>query len=89
MSDWTWEYDPSADEVVGGLPEELVQQVAALAQRLADAAGVRHLGDPAVEDSGVSGIRTMAERPWLVWYLEHRRRRIVYIVRVQHWPGTG
>ncbi|MFE5328923.1 hypothetical protein ACFRCG_21325 [Embleya sp. NPDC056575] len=51
MSDWTWEYDPDADHVVGGLAADVRADVESLAQRLADAASMLrvqhrpHLGD--------------------------------------------
>ena len=36
MSDeWTWEYDPDAEHVVGGLPPEVVAEVERLADQLA------------------------------------------------------
>ena len=35
MSDaWTWDYDPDADHVTGGLPPEVVREVARLADQL-------------------------------------------------------
>ncbi|WP_432014710.1 hypothetical protein [Streptomyces cucumeris] len=41
---WTWEYDPDADHVVGGLPHDVVAEVERLAGQLTilgrDAAGV-------------------------------------------------
>jgi hypothetical protein len=82
VSDWTWEYDPNASEVVGGLSAEAVQRVEDLAGRLCDAASAQHLGEPPIEDSGVSGVYTIAEDPLMVWYLEHRRHRAVYIINV-------
>lgn len=61
MNDWTWEYLPGPEQVVGGLSAEAKEDVARLAQRLADAASVKYLGDPPVEDSGVSRILDHAE----------------------------
>lgn len=83
MSDWDWEYLPNTERVVGGLPSALRQQVESIAVRLADAAAVKYLGDPPVEDSGVSRVQDLAEGRWMVWYQEHRRHRTVYILRVQ------
>jgi hypothetical protein len=40
MTDWTWEYLPDAEHVVGGLDP----QVRAEVERLADAAAVKYLG---------------------------------------------
>ncbi|MDW6061027.1 hypothetical protein SAZ11_27185 [Streptomyces sp. FXJ1.4098] len=35
MSDtWTWDYDPDAEHVVGGLPHEVVAEVERLAEQL-------------------------------------------------------
>lgn len=84
MSDWSWEYDPSPEERVGNLPGVLQREVAVLAQRLVDAASAQYLGDPPPEDSGVSGVKTFADGPWMIWYLTHRRLRKVLIVQVQH-----
>lgn len=82
MSDWDWDYMPTTEQVVGGLPPGLRREVERFGQRLADAASALHLGDPPAEDSGVSGVQYLTEGPWLIGYVEHRRRRIVYIVRV-------
>jgi hypothetical protein len=84
VTDWEWEYLPDAQHVVGGLPSALQQQVESIAARLADAAAVKYLGDPPVEDSGVSRVQDLAEGRWMVWYQEHRRHRTVYVLRVQH-----
>lgn len=85
MTDWVWEYVPDADHVVGGLSAQARQDIERLAERLADAAAVRYLGDPPAEESGVSPIRTHAEGDLIVWYLEHRRLASVFVIRVQHW----
>lgn len=82
MSDWTWGYDPNADEVVGGLSPEAVRRVEDLARRIADAASAKYLGDPPIEDSGIS-MRTKAEGPLMIWYLEHRRHHAVYVTLVK------
>ncbi|MFE0046922.1 hypothetical protein [Streptomyces albireticuli] len=87
MTDWTWEYLPDAEQVVGGLDPEVKQDVERLAGRLADAASVRHLGDPRIEESGVSRLLDHAEGRLIVWYQEHRRLAVVFVVRVQHWPA--
>lgn len=84
MSDWTWEYDPDAQHVIGGLSPGLRREVETLAQRLADAAAVAYVGDPDVEDSGVGRVKFRSQGHLLVAYLEHRRLRLVLIVRVQH-----
>lgn len=84
MSDWEWEYLPDPEHVVGGLTPELQAQVERIARRLADAADVKYLGDPPLEDSGVSNVQDLAEGRWMVWYQEHRRHRTVYLLRVQH-----
>ena len=44
MSDWTWEYVPDAANVGGGLTRAQVDQVEALATRIADAVAVRRIG---------------------------------------------
>ncbi|MBV9023519.1 MAG: hypothetical protein JO362_06930 [Streptomycetaceae bacterium] len=87
MSDWTWEYEPDAENVVGGLPSELVEQVAQMAQRLADAAGVKYIGDPPIEESGVSKVFVYTEGILMLWYQEDRRYNAVYILQAIPWPG--
>ncbi|MBB5936709.1 hypothetical protein [Streptomyces zagrosensis] len=59
-----------------------------LAQQLADAAAVRYLGDPPLHESGVSRLLDHAEGSLMVWYQEHRRLTMIFVVRVQHWPVT-
>lgn len=86
MTEWTWEYLPDAEQVAGGLERVDRAAVEHLAQRLADAASVKYLGDPPVEDSGVSRVLDHAEGRLMVWYQEHRRLRLVFILRVQFWP---
>jgi hypothetical protein len=88
VSDWTWEYLPDAEHVVGGLNSQVKQDVERLAQRLADAAAVQYLGDPPLHESGVSRLLDHAEGRLIVWYQEHRRFRTVFIIRVQHWPES-
>ncbi|MCZ4126044.1 hypothetical protein [Streptomyces sp. H39-S7] len=74
MSDWTWEYDPDAENVVGGLPDAVKERVEAVAQRLAEAAGVAHIGQPFdIAVSGVSGVMSFSEGWLTVWYLEDGR----------------
>lgn len=87
MRDWSWEYMPDAENVVGGLPAGCVDEVTQLAQRLADAAGVKYLGDPPSRESGVSKLITYSEGRWMLSYLEDRRYRTVYIVQAIPWPG--
>jgi hypothetical protein len=82
VSEWSWECDPNAEEVLGGLPADLVLEVESIARRLCDAASALHLGEPAMTDSGLSGVENVADGPWLVWYLKHRRRRKIYVVKV-------
>ncbi|WP_377270939.1 hypothetical protein [Peterkaempfera sp. SMS 1(5)a] len=89
MTEWDWEYMPDPEHVVGGLTPEVRQQVDLLARRLADAAAVRYLGEPPVEESGVSPLLDHAEGRLIVWYLEHRRLSEILVVRVQYWPDHG
>ncbi len=89
MSDWSWEYLPDAEHVIGGLTPDIQQGVEQLAARLADAACVRYFGDPPTEESGVSRLLDHAEGRLIIWYQEHRRLATVFVVRVQHWPAGG
>ncbi|MFF8602532.1 hypothetical protein ACF065_21380 [Streptomyces sp. NPDC015232] len=84
MSDWTWEYEPDAEHVIGGLEEEQRLEIEALAQRIADAVGVRRIGKPFDITEAASGVRTFAEGSAMLWYQEDYRDDIVLILRVQH-----
>ncbi|MBZ4319699.1 hypothetical protein [Streptomyces huiliensis] len=84
MSDWTWEYLPDAEHVVGGLDPVLRRDVEKLAARLADAASVRYLGDPPSHESGVSRLLDHAEGRLMMWYQEHRRQSTILVVRIAH-----
>lgn len=86
MTDWTWEYVPDAKHVVGSLDSQVREEVERLAQRLADAAAVRYMSEPPVEESGVSPLLDHAEGRLIVWYLEHRRLAEIFVLRVQYWP---
>lgn len=89
MSDWTWEYLPSAEPVVGGLGPDIKADVERLAQRLSDAAAVKYIGDPPAEEAGRSPVLDHAEGRLIVWFMEQRAMRVVFIVRVQYWPPAG
>lgn len=85
MTDWSWDYMSDASSAVDGMGPDLVAQAERIAQRLTDAAGVKYLGDPPLEDSGVSGLLNYTEGRWIITYMEHRRRRKIYVVQVQYW----
>lgn len=87
MSEWTWEYMPDAENAVGGLPAELVAEVEQIATRLADAASAKYLGDPPIEESGVSNLLTFTEGRWMIKYQVHRRSRTILISRAIPWPS--
>lgn len=89
MSDWAWEYLPDTEHVIGGLDPAVRDDVERLAGRLADAASVKYFGDPPIEESGVSPLLDHAEGRLMIWYQEHRRLGLVFIIRVQHWPVEG
>lgn len=86
MTDWAWEYMPDAEHVVRGLPAELLAEVELLAARLTDAASAKYLGDPPIEESGVSKLLTFTEGRWLIDYQVHRRSRLLFICRAIPWP---
>lgn len=86
MSDWVWEYLPDAEQVVGGLEPEVKAAVEQIAQRLSDAASVKYTGEPLPEEAGRSPMLNFAEDRLIVWYMERRISRIVFIIRVQYWP---
>ncbi|WP_237519963.1 hypothetical protein [Streptomyces sp. HUCO-GS316] len=70
MSDWAWEYEPDAESVVGGLEAAQRLEVEAIAQRIADAVGVRRIGKSFDITESASGVRTFAEGAVMVWYQE-------------------
>ncbi|MCT4353733.1 hypothetical protein M5362_11390 [Streptomyces sp. Je 1-79] len=84
MSDWTWEYEPDAENVVGGLDKTQRLEVEAIAQRIADAVGVRRIGKPFDITEAASGVRTFAEGAVMVWYQEDYRDDVVLVLRAQH-----
>lgn len=84
MSDWTWEYLSDAEHVVGSLTEEQRTAVEAIAQRIAEAVGVRRIGAPFDITEAASGVKTFAEGSVMVWYQEDYRDDVVLILRAQH-----
>jgi hypothetical protein len=79
---WTWEYDPDAEHVVGGLPPEALVEV----ERIADSLAV--LGRDSAQvgrgPSGGGGLRSVdlcAGRGFLL-FLAHSRAHLIVIVRV-------
>jgi hypothetical protein len=84
VSDWTWEYVPDIASVVGGLTLEQIAEVEALATRLAEAVGVRRIGNPLDPQEAVSGLKTYGEGSMLIWFIEDYRDDVVPVVRVQH-----
>ncbi|MEV5277552.1 hypothetical protein [Streptomyces sp. NPDC051993] len=87
MSDWTWEYNPNAEEVVGGLTDERRAVAEDLARRVAEAIGVRRIGHPFDVRESASGVRTHAEGSIMLWYQEDYRDDTVLILRVQLLTG--
>lgn len=83
MSDWTWEYNPNAEEVVGGLADEQRAVVEGIARRVAEAVGVRRIGHPFDIRESASGVRTYAEGNLMLWYQEDYRDDTVLVLRVQ------
>ncbi|WP_282689635.1 MULTISPECIES: hypothetical protein [unclassified Streptomyces] len=59
-------------------------EVEAIAQRIADAVGVRRIGKPFDITESVSGVRTFAEAAVMVWYQEDYRDDVVLVLRAQH-----
>lgn len=82
--DWTWEHMPDAAEVVGGPSSGQKAEIEALAERIADAVGVRRIGRPFDVTESVSDVQVHTEGHLAVWYLEDYRDNVVLVVRVQH-----
>ncbi|WP_037574146.1 hypothetical protein [Phaeacidiphilus oryzae] len=83
MSDWTWEYMPDAQSVVGGLDVERRAEVEALAQRIADAVAVRRIGESFDPANAVSSMHTYAEGGLMLVYQEDYRDDTILVSRVQ------
>ncbi|MBB1252100.1 hypothetical protein H3146_01780 [Streptomyces sp. OF3] len=83
MSDWTWDYLPDAENVVGGLDSARRAEVERIARSIADAVGVRRIGAPLTYEAA-SGVNTHAEGMVLIWYQEDYRDDVVLILRVQY-----
>lgn len=84
MSDWTWEYIPDAANVVGGLTKAQIDEVESLASRIADAIAVRRIGVLFDIGESVSNVKSHAEGPVMIWFLEDYRDDVVLVVRAQH-----
>jgi len=82
MSDWTWEYVPDAAHVIGGLTRPQIDEVESLAARIADAVAVGRIGTPFDPGESVSAVRSYAEGPVMIWFLEDYREDVVLVVRV-------
>jgi plasmid stabilization system protein ParE len=88
MSDWTWEYVPSAARVVGSLTPAQIDEVEGLATRIADAVAVRRIGTPFDIRESVSNLKSHGEGPVMIWFLEDYRENVLLVVRVQHFGAA-
>lgn len=87
MSDaWTWDYDPDAEHVVGGLPVEVTSEVERLAEQLVvlgpDAAQV---GRGNLHGGGLRTLDIFGGRGFFL-FLSLDRLRLIVITRVA-WTG--
>ena len=89
MSDWTWEYNPDAEHVVGDLPEACKRDVEDSARRIAEAVGARRIGHPFDIQESASGVKTHAEGPLMIWDQEDYREDVVLSLRLQHYLAPG
>ncbi|GAB2807454.1 hypothetical protein [Streptomyces daliensis] len=89
MSEWSWDFLSSPGEVLDGLSPGSRAEVERIARRLADAAAVKHVGEPLPGAAGSAPLQSFAEGPWMVWFMEYRVRRVVYIVSVQNALAGG
>jgi hypothetical protein len=60
MSEWTWEYVPDTATVTDGLTRTQINEVEALAVRIADAVAVRRIGTPSTSAELCPASRAMA-----------------------------
>lgn len=88
MSDWTWEYVPDSAHVVDGLTHAQIDEVEALASRIADAVAIRRIGTPLDVVESVSNVKSYGEGAVMLWFLEDYRDNVILIIRVQHF-GTA
>ncbi|MEU3354190.1 hypothetical protein [Streptomyces sp. NPDC037389] len=80
--DWTWEYDPSAEFVIGGLPPEAVSEVERIAASLAVLGrDTSHVGRGPAHGGGLRSIDLSGGRGFLLFMADPREQRII-IVRV-------
>ncbi|MET8567839.1 hypothetical protein [Streptomyces sp. NPDC004783] len=86
MTDWSWDYNPSAGYITGGLPAEVVAEVERIASELAvlgsDALGV---GRPFDRDGGLREFDILGGRGFIS-FLAVPRHACVYVCNVT-WYG--
>ncbi|TQF05685.1 hypothetical protein E6W39_30000 [Kitasatospora acidiphila] len=83
MSDWTWEYLPDAQYVVGGLPEAVVEEVESIAAELAVLNSMTYPEGRDFQGTG-PGMRKVVRAHLMVCYTTFPRDEAIYIVQVTH-----
>ena len=87
MSDWSWEWLPSLEEVAAGLPPEVLSAVEKAAADLATVNSMVYLDGVDFRGTG-PGVRTHSDpaRNLLFEYLTVPRQECIYITQVT-WLG--
>ncbi|GHG69647.1 hypothetical protein [Streptomyces griseocarneus] len=87
MSDaWSWDYVPSGEHVVDGLPAEVVAEVERLAEQLAVLGpDALHVGSGRLDGGGLRALDIFGGRGFFM-FLAHERLRLVAITQVT-WTG--
>ncbi|MFF4530419.1 hypothetical protein ACFY1P_14190 [Streptomyces sp. NPDC001407] len=84
--EWTWEYDPDAEHVIGGLPPEAVNEVARIADSLAVLGrDTTHVGRGPAHGGGLRSV-DLAEGRGFLLFMADARAQLIVVVRVI-WHG--
>ncbi|MGW7003823.1 hypothetical protein ACWGCW_13595 [Streptomyces sp. NPDC054933] len=86
MNDWTWEYNPNEEHVVGGLPPGVVAEVERLTTELAALGGdAAKIGRPTGREGGLREFDIFNGRGFIS-FLTVPRHQCVYVCSVT-WYG--
>ena len=77
MTDWTWEYNPSEEHVVGGLPPGVVAEVERVATELSALGGdAAKIGRPLDREGGLREFDILGGRGFISFLAVPRHQRI-------------
>ncbi|WHM39408.1 hypothetical protein [Streptomyces sp. BPTC-684] len=86
-SGWAFEYDPSAEWVLGDMPDDLRDEVERIAAGLTDLAalGLDPKDGSLADDLNPMRLRTYEDEHLMLWYQTIPHRKRVYLKRVNLW----